>query len=618
MMEASPLNQLEIQPLKSDVVDKIAAGEVVERPSHLLKELIENGLDAGATEIEVNLEEGGRSLSVVDNGKGVIPGDFPLVMTRHATSKIKDSEDLWRLSTFGFRGEALASISSVSRLDFISRRQGEKQAYGLHCEFGELGEVLETSFQEGTKVQVTDLFHNIPARLKFLKSPAAEVTQIKKVVKAMALQYPQVQWKLKNKGKMVFLFPPGESLLERAQKVLETDRLYENHFQYAGLKAHVIFSDPSNVVKASGQIWTFVENRWVQDRGLQAAVMEAYRSLLMHGQYPICYVSVTVPPGEVDVNIHPTKSVVKFLHPQNAFRVVHQALREALEKAPWLPLSPQKGVRPDVQAPPLGLPKNESLNENLEEENLFRTQFKQKEFLNPSTEFPKPSGASFPFPPPQAYKPGDLNRDSLEKAGMRETPGYWSRLQVIGQVDLTYIVAQSQTHMVLIDQHAAHERVAFEKLMKAWKEGQSLEVQNLLMPLVVDLEEVEVEALLSVSKELFSMGISLEQEGPASLAINSLPHMIREKGLVEGLKQLALGLNEKGGSFSLETTIGDIFATMACHSVVRAGHALSPEEMSQLLKDMDEFPLSGFCPHGRSVSLEFPFTGLERDFGRHG
>lgn len=639
---------MEIQQLKSDVVDKIAAGEVVERPSHLLKELIENSIDAGATEIEVEVEEGGKTLSVLDNGKGVLNEDLPLVFARHATSKIQDSDDLWKLSTFGFRGEALASISSVSRLDFTSRRKGENKAYSIHCEFGELGDVLETSFQEGTQVQVSELFTNIPARLKFLKSDSAEVTQIKNVIKAMALQYPQVQWKFKNKGKLVYYFQATDSLLERAKKVLETDHLYENHFDYEGFHAHVIFSDPSTVVRVSRQIWTFVQNRWVQDRGLQAAVMEAYRSLLMHGQYPICYVSVICPPDQVDVNIHPTKSAVKFVDSKIAFRVVHYALREAIEKAPWLQgLGPKKEklwLKPEV-------------NENLQDDSFEKTQFKQKNY-------------SHNRPPHEAsgYQAGSLSVEDLKKAALRdseasldkilsqgkvsdggldseqpvtntqrfmanestasvewvddnhETSGeskskYWSQLQIIGQVDLTYIVTQDKDKMVLVDQHAAHERVAFERLMRAWRQG-DMEVQSLLLPITIDLEESEVEALMSVSEDLKQMGVDVEQEGPASLAISSLPSIIKEKGLVEALRKLAHEINDKGGSFALETTIGDIFATMACHSVVRAGQALSHVEMEQLLKDMDEFPLSGFCPHGRSVSLEFSFEQLEKDFGR--
>ena len=602
---------MEIQQLKSDVVDKIAAGEVVERPSHLLKELIENSIDAGATSVEIEVDEGGKKILVADNGKGVLPDELSLVFARHATSKIKESDDLWRLSTFGFRGEALASISSVSELQFTSRRKGNDQAWFVECDFGQVGDVLKTSYQEGTKVEVNNLFKNIPARLKFLKSDSAEITQIKNVVKAFGLQYPEIQIKLKVKGKLVFFWKSEKSLLERAKKVLETENLFENSFEYEGFKSQVIFSDPSTVVRVSRQIWTFVQNRWVQDRSLQAAVMEAYRSLLMHGQYPICFVSVSCPPDEVDVNIHPTKSQVKFVDPKKAFRVVHYALREAIEKAPWHSLGEQKSA--GAMTLKWSTPQLQPENQGFKDQAFSTTQFQKKEFT--------PSGSRPTFEDLQ--RAGDRSVQESEMAKSFTTTdfpepkasGFWSSLQVVGQVDLTYIVAQTSDKMILVDQHAAHERVAFERLMRAWKGGQ-IEIQSLLLPLTIDLEETDVDALLGLKDELLKMGVAIEQEGPASLAISSLPSIIREKGLVESLKKLALEVNEKGGSFALETSIADIFATMACHSVVRAGQSLSLEEMQNLLSDMDEFPLSGFCPHGRSVSIDFSFGKLEKDFGR--
>lgn len=592
---------MEIQKLNSDVIDKIAAGEVVERPAHLLKELLENSIDAGATKIEIDVDHGGKSICVTDNGKGVFPEEIPLVFARHATSKIKDSDDLWKLATFGFRGEALASIASVSHLDFTSRRRGQDKAYRVHCEFGNLGEIMETAAPEGTRVQVSQLFSNIPARLKFLKSEAAEVTQIKNVIKAMALQHPNVEWKFKNKGTLQFFWNEQTSLIERARKVFEIDKLYENTFEYEGFKAHVIFADPANVVKVSRQIWIFIQNRWVQDRGLQAAVMEAYHSLLMHGQYPICFVSVECPPDEVDVNIHPTKSQVKFIDSKKAFRVVHYCLRQAIEQAPWL-VRPKSEIKEEIPVPQ---------NENFLDNQIQRTQFKTKYYA------PVIPQREIPIGPP-------IGMAELKMAAVREefTPevatgesGYWSSLQVVGQVDLTYIVTQAGDKMVLVDQHAAHERVAYEKLMKAWRESQ-IEVQNFLFPLTIDLNEIAVENLLLATDQLAKAGVVIEQAGPASLAISSLPSFIKEKGLVEALIRMANDIEAQGGSFAFEKSVGDFFATMACHSVVRAGQSLSIEEMSQLLKDMDEFPLSGFCPHGRNVSLEFPFSKLEKDFGR--
>ncbi len=654
---------MEIKQLSSDVVDKIAAGEVVERPAHLLKELLENSVDAGATHIEIEVDHGGRSIKVTDDGKGVIPSEIPLVFARHATSKIEQSDDLWQLSTFGFRGEAIASISSVSRLDFISRRRGEKKAYRIRSEFGVLSEVTETSAGEGTQVVVESLFENIPARLKFLKSDSAEISQIKNVVKAMALQYPALQWKLNVKNQLVY-FWPASSTLERCEKVLESKKLFETQSNYQDFKVHAVFSDPSTVVKVSRQIWIFVQNRWVQDKGLQAAVMEAYRSLLMHGQYPICYISLSAPPDQVDVNIHPTKSQVKFVDSSKAFRSVYYCIREALEKAPWISDDSSK-VKKSQQKNQFSENQNSELNFasqvnfqsptafktndlTFSDQELTRAQFKQKQnHLNSYKEEPVGPKVAFSdfknagerdfsaltlsakdlsvLSDDKDYghslnEPIEKNFESLDADQSEETfapRSFWSSLQVIGQVDLTYIVAQASDKMILVDQHAAHERVAFERLMNAWKNNQ-FEVQSMLFPLTIDLEEPEIEILLTLSSDLKKMGVEIEQAGPSSLAINTLPAFVSETGLIEALKKLATESLEQGSSFALEKTITDIFATMACHSVVRAGQAMSLDEMKQLLNDMDEFPLSGFCPHGRSVSLEFPFLKLEKDFGRRG
>ena len=599
---------MDIRKLDSDVVDKIAAGEVVERPSHLLKELIENSLDAGASEIDIEIDEGGKSIKVTDDGKGVEPKQLPLVFARHATSKIQESEDLWRLSTFGFRGEALASISSVSRLNFTSRRSGSDKAFRVHCNFGEVGDVAKVSSQEGTTVQVEELFANIPARLKFLKSDSAEVTQIKNVIKAMALAHFNVRWKVKVKGKLLFFWEACSSMEERAKQVLETQNLYSHKAKSDNFEVEVVFSDPSTTVKVSRQIWLFVQNRWVQDKTLQAAVMEAYRSLLMHGEYPVCVINVKCPPDTVDVNIHPTKSQVKFLHQREAFRAVHWCLREALEKAPWIP----SGAATKVREKPV-----ETIVPNLEfqQSSFLKTQFKQKS-LSPIQEIKMADLQKAASIPVEDFVESSSPTSSLNQdEEVKKASNYWSKLQVIGQVNLTYIVAQSEDSMIIVDQHAAHERVAFERLMRDWKTG-SVEQQNFLLPLTLDLEKDEVEALLELQPEIEKMGALIEQSGPSTLSVMSCPSFIKESGLVKALEKLARERVEKGGSFALETSIADIFATMACHSVIRAGQALSLEEMKALLEDMDEFPLSSFCPHGRNVSIVWKFSGLERDFGR--
>jgi DNA mismatch repair protein MutL len=610
---------LEIKALPSDVVDQIAAGEVVDRPAHLVKELLENSLDAEASKIDVDISEGGRKVSIIDDGKGIFKEDLPLVFNRHATSKISASDDLWSLHTFGFRGEAIASISSVSEMEIISRRQGQEQAFKIECEFGKMSPVEPAATAQGTEVHILKLFENTPARKKFLKSDSAEVSQIKNVIKAVAMSHPQIQIRVKVNGKLFALWKPAKDFIDRAQQVLELKKLYYAVSEYEGFKVEIAFSDPGTTLRVSRQIWMFVQDRWVQDRTLQAAVMEAYRSLLMHGEYPYCVVKLTAPPDEVDVNVHPTKSQVKFTRQKEAFRAVHYCLREALEKAPWLQVKKTSHKNSNISVEPLA----ETLQ--FDQQAFTSTQFKQKSATAPDrVEGPAKSPNRFVqnrnlSRPPREENP---SLEQLAAAGARESVevptshfNLWSSLQVIGQVDLTYIVAQSDHSMFLIDQHAAHERVAFERLMAAWKSGK-IEQQSYLLPLTIDLEEAEVEALKSYQADLQKMGLVIEQVGPTTISIESAPAIISEKGIVSALKKLAHEIVEKGGSFAIERAIADIFATMACHSVVRAGQALSTDEMKQLLADMDEFPLSSFCPHGRSVSVEKEFSQLEKEFGR--
>ena len=637
-----------IQVLSPTVVDHIAAGQVVERPAHLLKELLENSLDAGADEIQVELEEGGRSLCVMDNGQGVDPGDFHRVFERHATSKISKELDLWNLSTFGFRGEALASISSVSHVDFSSRISGLQQGRRLVSKFGQIGSVLSTPCAPGTQVRVKGLFANTPARLKFLRSDQAEVSQVKNVIKALALAHPEVSWRVKHRGELLYFWKKTNSFLQRAKTVLEVETLYENTKSLHGFKAHVVFSDPAQVTRTCRHVWIFVQNRWVQDRSLQASVMQSYRNLLMHGQYPYCCIFLEGPKDQVDINIHPTKSQVQWAQPQKVFQVVHHCLREALERAPWV----EKNSNNDTSNSEISNETHSRLSSLETQSRRGAESYPQKNLSFDDPSFSKVQFQKKVFPPAgQQSRLSALDRGlqlDSQGGGFREQEevvepvglgvgsnrvedkslimgtksssfqlGYWSRLQVIGQVNLIYILAQSDKGLVLVDQHAAHERVVFEKLMLSWKKGR-VEEQVFLLPLTVDLGEAEVESLIQESKHLATMGVKIDRAGPSSLVIESAPSIIKEQGLVVALENMAQQRLQQGGSFSMEMTMGDIFATMACHSVVRAGQSLSVEQMEQLLKDMDEFPLSGFCPHGRSVALDWSFSYLEKEFGRRG
>ncbi len=618
---------MSIQVLPPEVVDQIAAGEVVERPAHLVKELVENSIDAGATRVHVEFFDGGRIVKVIDNGKGMAPEDLPKALERFATSKISKTDDLWKLRTFGFRGEALASIAAVSKLTLTSRREGDEQAHQLVSEYGRKKEIDKVGGSQGTTILIENLFDNTPARLKFLKSDAAENTAIKTTLRAMALSHYDVEFRIQENGKLVSFWPACKNRKDRVEQILEIKPLFVGEASRDNVRAYAVFADPHNVAKTAKNIWLFAQNRWIQDRSLQAAVNEAYRNLLMHGEYPIAVVWVETDPDCVDVNIHPTKSQVKFQEPSLAFRAVAAALRGTLEQAPWLaedqrPRGPQplSDVSPQDYSSTKGLPnfaETVTPKENLafQDSSLQVTQFQKKDFSFPISTVNQPKVGY------QALQESAEARESLLSVPASQAPeseasrGYWSSLEVLGQANLTYIVTQGRDKIVFVDQHAAHERVVFEKLMTAWKGGK-VDVQDFLFPLAVDMSPEKVEALLGIAKEIERLGVHIESLGPGTVGVKAAPLMIKEAILSSVLDKMATEIVDQGGSYSLERVVGDICATMACHSVVRAGQALGLEQMKSLLRDMDLFPLSSFCPHGRPVSVEYPFYKLEKDFGR--
>jgi DNA mismatch repair protein MutL len=602
---------MEIKVLSSEVVDQIAAGEVVERPAHLLKELIENCIDAGATQIEVDVTNGGKSIKVFDNGKGISPEDLPLVCARHATSKISQADDLWKLRTFGFRGEALASISSVSRVKIISRKKDSEKAFMLENHFGKDNAPVPAGREPGTTVEIEDLFSNVPARLKFLKSDSAEFTQIKSVFKAMALANCDVEFKLKQHGKVLLFYPSAQDFLARSKSVLEIKDVFLVEKAYQGYQLEAVYSSPQTTTGNSKQLWIFVQNRWVTDRTIQAAILESYRSLLMHGEYPFVVLKLHVPEETVDVNIHPTKSQVKFVDSSQIFRFVHASLRGELEQAPWISTLNQKQQPLSLERPSIVSSSMPSHTEAAPQRSLsfsspdfLKTQYQQKEFsmdaLRKAAEIHQP-----------------MEPVSFSSASMQREPelSFWSKLHVIGQSHLTYIIAEAENSFFMIDQHAAHERVVFERLMENWK-NKKFDIQDFLLPLSIQLPAESVDQMLALHDEFSLLGVEIEKAGPETLLLLSSPSFISETALVKSLSKFAEEITTLGGSFSFEKKVGDVFATMACHSVVRAGQAMSLEEMKSLLVQMDEYRLSSYCPHGRNVYIEIPFTKIEKDFGR--
>lgn len=723
---------MKIKILAPEVVDQIAAGEVVERPSHLVKELVENSLDAGATEIVVDFGMGGRFVKITDNGCGISREDLPLAFLRFATSKIETSDDLWKLRSFGFRGEALASISSVSQMTLFSSNNDSGVGHRLVCQFGKVGALEEVSRSRGTTVIVEELFQNVPARLKFMKSDSSEVIQIKQVLKAIAASRPEVSFRLMQDNKLLTFWPQKANWVDRIQDILEVKPLYEGTAVRGAIKAHAFFASPDETAKTSKQIWSFAQGRAIQDKSVQAAVIEAYRNLMMHGEFPIVCVFIDAPTDQIDVNIHPTKSQVKFLYPQDVFRAVQAAIRNILNEAPWIQAKNQDQTYSKAEVPEakgsfvsqqykespsqsgssdVGLALSRAKPMVLNDPAFEATHYRKRTPLDPSfagtskaaeTESSQSASGSagsssgagggwnlnkwsqpqevlkisdyeklkFEIKPETGFAESahlevknnesqDLSKNLSENLHQKLNPSlhqdlnqnfnqdlqqnlqqnltsksqtiqsnerteaaipkvkghFWSSLEVIGQANLTYIVCQSQKGLLLVDQHAAHERVAFEKIMTSMKNNK-VDAQKFLIPLAVDLNEEKIEALRSQSEALKKIGIEIEELGPTTIGITAAPSLFKDHVLVEEIQKFAQEIIDHGVGVSFDKVIADICASLACHSVVRAGQSLSLDEMKKLLQQMDEFPLSCYCPHGRPVSIDLSWTQLEKDFGR--
>ena len=643
-----------ISRLSPEIINQISAGEVVQRPANMIKELIENSLDAKASKIEIQFSEGGRFVQVKDNGLGIPAQDLLLALSPHSTSKIKSLSDIWSIGSYGFRGEALASIAEVSNLSLISKTKTSDKAGRLNSYFGKKSSLDFVSAEQGTKVIVKDLFQKTPARLKFLKSQATETRAIQQTIKAMALCQPQVEFRVLHNGKLLFYWPGVKDLKHRVQQILALKNPFYIKTKYKDIYVEAAFSAPNQTHNHRRQMWLFVESRHVEDTTLYSAIMTAYRGLLMHGEYPILALNIRCPKQDLDVNVHPAKSKVRFKNSSAVFTAVQRSLRAVLETGPWI--QHQKTAKPfeENQAfKGMGgvLQKTHFQNKNPYKANYFGPQNglqNSLKTLDPlgtaDTNPPLPNsevGEAKGLPPQtsssKAENAGSLvteqqtnktkgpivNYEPATQDTVSKTPGqgeevqknYWSSLYVLGQAHLTYILAQSREAIVFIDQHAAHERVLYEKFFKLWNTGQG-NIQKRLVPLALDLDESLVKALLTQKNALLKLGLEIERSGPDGLLVHSAPAILKDMALQKSLVQLGQEIRDLGDNFALDKKISDLCASLACHSAVRAGQALSYKEIRELLVLMDEFPLSSFCPHGRPVFVNYPITRLEKDFCR--
>jgi len=608
-----------IRVLPEALAIKIAAGEVIERPASVVKELLENALDAGARRIVVELEEGGlRLIRVSDDGEGMSAEDAPLAFTRHATSKISDEADLTRIVTLGFRGEALPSIAVVAAVELTTRARGTAVGVRVRTEAGAVVEVREAGAAEGTSVTVRELFAPVPARRKFLKSAATELGHVVELVTRQSLAATGVHFRLLHGGRELAVYPPVASVEERVRQVLGRDRTQGGRVFAAerlgvALKGFVL---SPHVSFASGRyLYTFVNGRAVRDRALTHAVVEAYASLIPRGRWPGAVVLLELPPGDVDVNVHPAKHEVRF----RLAHVVHDSVVSAVHQALANLASPVEGAGDAVAEALARYAARADARSDLYRGEAGRAHVP---WGRPGTVAVPLSGVERPVAAEcdaEAGVTGAVAASSpVAVAVAREPPASvaeFAALRFVGQVFRGYIVCEGADRLVLIDQHAAHERVAFERL-RAQQQGGAVERQALLLPVTVDLGPRQAEALTHALDRLDTLGFEVEPFGERTFLVRAVPALLGADDPQLLLEDLADGLADTGSHLSAAEELEAILGRIACHSVVRVGRGLTPAEVHALLADLDSLTYGSNCPHGRPVSIEFSRGQLERMFGR--
>ncbi len=616
--------------LPKELSNQIAAGEVVERPASLVKELVENSLDAGATMIEVESNANGTALRITDNGTGMTQEEAELSFHRHATSKIRNSDDLFSIKTLGFRGEALPSIAAVCRLSLTTRTNEEMAGFFFSMQAGkQVGPGREVGAPVGTQIEIKDLFYNVPARLKFMKSDATEFGHIQETLVRLALSFPKVHFRLKRLGKTVLDLPPHGRLLDRAQAALklhgmgtEDALLYPSLYRQEGIDIEACLSDPSQSASSSRNVYLFVNQRFVRDRSLIHAITSGYGGTLESGRFPVAVVHLHIPEAEVDVNVHPQKLEVRFAKPQALYAALFETIQRLVVKAPWL-LS-ETSVYPTSTYPRL----ERSLMEAAEPTSQYGSAwYRNSEAPRPLHHIQKIQHAEKIQPtffdlssPLEAIAPTASSEARFQNPS--EAKLRFSELPYLGQFAKTYLVCALENELLLIDQHAAHERLAFERLKSAQSQ-RKMKAQRLLFPMHLEFDALRMALIEEQIPLLEELGFELRHFGQTTFALMSIPD-IAEFGRGAQVHQEPKKLLEKvlddldhGGRItSLQTRIEHVLATIACHSVVRAGDVLDEAQAKALLRSMDEFEFAPYCPHGRPVLIRMTKLEIEKRFGR--
>jgi len=584
-----------IRQLDEAAINRISAGEVVERPASAVKELIENALDAGATRISVDIADGGKTLiRVTDDGCGMTSQDLPLALSRHATSKI-DGSDLLDIRSFGFRGEALPSLGAVGRLTISSRVLGDEAAQ-ITCEGGRLGSPRPTALTRGTVVELRDLFYATPARLKFLRSDRAEVQAIVEVIRRLAMAEPEVGFTLREggEGRILFRADPQtgdmfDALASRLSAILGvdfTDNALRIDAEREGLRVQGYAALPTYSRGSSSQQYLFVNGRPVLDRMLYGALRAAYFDVLSRDRHPAAVLNLIVDPQRVDVNVHPAKAEVRFREPEFARTLIVTAVKTALTGA---------GHRA-------------SSTVGTETLAAFRPGSRIYQMDRPS----QPSLArAFAFQSPSGFAEAPQARVEPASADETDRPLGAAR----AQVHENYIIAQTDSGIVIVDQHAAHERLVYERLKRQMAET-GITVQALLIPEIIELSPTDAARILEAASALAGIGLVIEPFGGTAVVIRETPAILGPISGAALIQDILDELGDLGDSQLLQGKIDAVLSRMACHGSVRSGRQMRAEEMNSLLREMEATPLSGQCNHGRPTYVELKLTDIERLFGR--
>lgn len=569
-----------VQVLPDFLINQIAAGEVVENPASVAKELVENSIDAGARRVAVEIEAGGLGLvRVIDDGCGMSAGDAAAAMGRHATSKIRSMEDLMSIGTLGFRGEALPSIASVSRFLMRTRRVGDDT--GTQVELVD-GRVVSRpcACPVGTCIEVRDLFFNVPARLKFQKAESARSMALADTVRKAALSNPSVHFVHRSGTRTVLDFPPCQSLRDRASMVFGVQGgMFSFARQTGDASAEGVLSPPDAARGDASRTVILVNGRPVVDVAIRRVMVGAYSSLIPAGRFPVAVVSVLLPPSEVDVNVHPQKHEVRFRHPREVQALVYEAMVEVIESTPWIGAvhSSEKAFSPES----------------------FR-------------EWPPVfSGSSVPSGPRDIHQ-GVGDQADLPIPGLQ--PEVRSVPRYLGQVGNTVLVCEQAGNLVLIDQHAAHERVNFNHLWNLLERGE-VPSDALVFPEIVKLDAADMERFDVASVAMQRLGFDLEPYSGDSVAVRAVPAMLKGRSVAQIIRE-AVHATSEGPAVAGDTLLRKIVSTVACHASVRAGDSLSQPEAVALLASMSDQALSSYCPHGRQAVVVTPLAELLKQFDR--